>query len=73
VELERLCLAGDEDRARKVSDTIGAASAHGAGAAALARYVRRHALTPDWLGARDPAEHDRCRLHRSPTVGQRPQ
>ena len=50
--LERLCLAGDEDRARKLSDTIGAASAHGAGAAALARYVRRHALTPDWLGPR---------------------
>ena len=51
VELERLCLAGDEDRARKLSATIDAVSALGASAAALARYVRRHALAPDWLGA----------------------
>jgi NAD(P)-dependent dehydrogenase (short-subunit alcohol dehydrogenase family) len=50
VELERLCLDGDEDRARRLADRIGAALAHGASTAALARYVRRHALTPDWIG-----------------------
>jgi NAD(P)-dependent dehydrogenase (short-subunit alcohol dehydrogenase family) len=51
VELEQLCLAGDEDRARRLAEAIGAGSAHGASSAALARYVRRHALTPAWLGA----------------------
>ncbi len=49
--LERLCLAGDEDRARSLAESTGVASAHGASTAALARYVRRHALTPDWMGA----------------------
>ncbi len=50
VELERLCFAGDEGRARRLADATGAASAYGASTAALARYVRRHALTPDWIG-----------------------
>jgi NAD(P)-dependent dehydrogenase (short-subunit alcohol dehydrogenase family) len=51
LELERLCLRGDEDRARVLSGTIGTRSAHAATMAALARYVRRHALTSDWIGA----------------------
>ena len=51
VELERLCLAGHESRARKLADTIGPVAAHRASTAALARYVRRHALTPEWIGA----------------------
>jgi hypothetical protein len=50
VELERLCLAGDEDRARKLSDTIGAAWAHEAGAAALARYVFSQIAAPSQSG-----------------------
>ena len=51
VELERLCLVGHESRARTLADTIGAVAAHRASTAALARYVRRHALTPEWIGA----------------------
>lgn len=51
VELERLCLAGREGRARELADTIGTVRAHRASTAALARYVRRHALTPEWIGA----------------------
>jgi NAD(P)-dependent dehydrogenase (short-subunit alcohol dehydrogenase family) len=50
-ELERLCLRAEEDRARALSATIGTMSAHAASMAALARYVRRHALTPAWIGA----------------------
>jgi NAD(P)-dependent dehydrogenase (short-subunit alcohol dehydrogenase family) len=50
-ELERLCLTGHEDRARRLADTIDAICAHAASTAALARYVRHHALTPDWIGA----------------------
>jgi NAD(P)-dependent dehydrogenase (short-subunit alcohol dehydrogenase family) len=49
--LERLCLRGDEDHARKLADTIDTMSAHAASTAALAHYVRRHALTPDWIRA----------------------
>jgi hypothetical protein len=33
------------------ADTIGTVSALAASTAALARYVRRHALTPAWIGA----------------------
>ncbi len=51
VEVQRLCLLGDEGRARKLAEATGAAPAYGASTAALARYVRRHALTPDWIGA----------------------
>jgi NAD(P)-dependent dehydrogenase (short-subunit alcohol dehydrogenase family) len=51
VELEWLCLHGDEARARRLADTVGTVSALAASTAALARYVRRHALTPAWMGA----------------------
>ena len=51
VDLERLCFAGDEGRARRLAEATGVASAHGASTAALARYVRRRALTPGWIGA----------------------
>jgi len=51
IALARLCLDGVEDEARQLADRIGAELAYGAGAAALARYVRRHALTPEWIGA----------------------
>jgi NAD(P)-dependent dehydrogenase (short-subunit alcohol dehydrogenase family) len=50
-ELERLCFRGDEDGARCLANTIDAASALAASTAALARYVRRHALTSDWIRA----------------------
>jgi len=51
VALARLCLDGAENPARQLADRIGAELANGAGAAALARYVRCHALTSEWIGA----------------------
>lgn len=43
------CLAGDEEAARAAAtDGTGA---YGAAKLALARWVRRHAVTPDWIGA----------------------
>jgi hypothetical protein len=56
VELAHLCLDGAEDRARTLAHQIGAERASGAGAAALARYVRRHALTPEWSLDKDAPE-----------------
>jgi NAD(P)-dependent dehydrogenase (short-subunit alcohol dehydrogenase family) len=49
IALTEACLAGDEDAARAVAgDGIGA---YGATKLALARWVRRHAPTDDWIGA----------------------
>lgn len=49
VGLTSLCLAGDEAAARAgAGDGIGA---YGATKLALARWVRRHATTGDWIGA----------------------
>jgi NAD(P)-dependent dehydrogenase (short-subunit alcohol dehydrogenase family) len=49
-EIVDACLAGDEARARELAQ-----SAYGVGYAgsklALARWVRRNAVTPDWIGA----------------------
>ena len=50
-ELEHLCLAGAEDQARELADQLGATAAYGAAGAAVARYVRRHAMAPEWIGA----------------------
>jgi NAD(P)-dependent dehydrogenase (short-subunit alcohol dehydrogenase family) len=49
VALAEACLAGDEGAAQAVAgDGIGA---YGATKLALARWVRRHAPTPEWIGA----------------------
>jgi len=51
VELEQLCLAGAEARARELADRIGAMQSSAGSEAAVARYVRRHALNAEWSGA----------------------
>jgi NAD(P)-dependent dehydrogenase (short-subunit alcohol dehydrogenase family) len=43
------CLAGDEDAARDAAGP--GVGAYGASKLALARWVRRHAVTDDWIGA----------------------
>jgi NAD(P)-dependent dehydrogenase (short-subunit alcohol dehydrogenase family) len=45
------CLAGDEPLARERSDAAGAIQVYPATKAALARWVRRQAVTADWIGA----------------------
>ena len=50
VPLAEMCLAGDEDGARVLAGDD-AVSAYPATKLALARWVRRHATTPDWIGA----------------------
>jgi NAD(P)-dependent dehydrogenase (short-subunit alcohol dehydrogenase family) len=50
-ELERLCLVGDEDQARKLAGRIDEESGLAASRVALARYVRRRSFAPEWLGA----------------------
>ena len=44
------CLAGDEARARELS-TAGYATAYAGSKLALARWVRRNAVTSDWIGS----------------------
>lgn len=46
-----LCLAGDEAGARDAADTAGALATYPATKTAVARWVRRHAPTPEWAGA----------------------
>ena len=45
------CLAGDEAEARRVGDDEGSINAYPATKTAVARWVRRHAPTPEWIGA----------------------
>jgi NAD(P)-dependent dehydrogenase (short-subunit alcohol dehydrogenase family) len=49
LELVAACLSGDEDAARSVSGH--GVGAYGASKLALARWVRRQAVTPEWVGA----------------------
>ena len=44
------CLAGDEARARELA-AAGYAHGYAGSKLALARWVRRHAVTDDWIGA----------------------
>jgi len=46
-----LCLAGDEPGARVASDAAGALAVYPATKTAVARWCRRHATTPEWIGA----------------------
>jgi NAD(P)-dependent dehydrogenase (short-subunit alcohol dehydrogenase family) len=50
-ELVEACLSGDEELARKVADHGDSPTAYPATKTAVARWVRRHAPTPDWAGA----------------------
>jgi NAD(P)-dependent dehydrogenase (short-subunit alcohol dehydrogenase family) len=45
------CLAGDEDAARSRADASGSLAAYGATKTAVARWVRRHAVTSEWIGS----------------------
>lgn len=49
--LVEACLAGDEDEARAVADEGDSLTAYPASKVALARWVRRHAVTEEWVGA----------------------
>lgn len=45
------CLAGDEPAAKEVGDKVGSVAAYPATKMAIARWVRRQATGPDWVGA----------------------
>jgi NAD(P)-dependent dehydrogenase (short-subunit alcohol dehydrogenase family) len=45
------CLAGDEAAARRIAGSDAGQSIYGGSKLALARWVRRHATTPEWVGA----------------------
>lgn len=45
------CLAGDETRACELADAVASTSAYPASKIAVARWVRRHAPGPEWIGA----------------------
>ena len=44
------CASGDEERARSLGDAAGSFFAYPATKMAVARWVRRNAVTPDWVG-----------------------
>ncbi|MGA8725798.1 MAG: SDR family oxidoreductase [Acidimicrobiales bacterium] len=44
------CLAGDEKGARELADQAGSIATYPASKLAVARWVRRNAVTPDWIG-----------------------
>jgi len=44
------CVAGDEEAARTLGDVAGSFFAYPATKIAVARWVRRHAVAPDWIG-----------------------
>jgi NAD(P)-dependent dehydrogenase (short-subunit alcohol dehydrogenase family) len=50
-DLVETCLAGDEDGARRRADEAGALSVYPASKIAVARWVRRQAVTDGWIGA----------------------
>jgi NAD(P)-dependent dehydrogenase (short-subunit alcohol dehydrogenase family) len=50
-ELIDACLAGDETEARRIADALGSLLAYPASKVAVARWVRRNATRPEWIGA----------------------
>jgi NAD(P)-dependent dehydrogenase (short-subunit alcohol dehydrogenase family) len=50
-ELVEACLSGDETAAGEAGARAGPLAAYPATKTALARWVRRHATTPEWIGA----------------------
>ena len=51
LDLVEACSAGDEALARQLADKAGAMATYPATKMAIARWVRRQATTPDWIGA----------------------
>jgi NAD(P)-dependent dehydrogenase (short-subunit alcohol dehydrogenase family) len=51
LELVDACLAGDEVMARMVADEGDSLTAYPATKTAIARWIRRHASAPEWIGA----------------------
>jgi NAD(P)-dependent dehydrogenase (short-subunit alcohol dehydrogenase family) len=51
LELVDACLDGDETAARALADEGDSLSAYPATKTAIARWIRRHAPTPSWIGA----------------------
>jgi NAD(P)-dependent dehydrogenase (short-subunit alcohol dehydrogenase family) len=51
LDLVEACLAGDEAAAREIGDRVGSLAAYPATKTAIARWVRRHAPRPEWIGA----------------------
>jgi NAD(P)-dependent dehydrogenase (short-subunit alcohol dehydrogenase family) len=51
LDLVDACLAGDELAAGEIGDRVGSLAAYPATKMAIARWVRRHATGPDWIGA----------------------
>jgi NAD(P)-dependent dehydrogenase (short-subunit alcohol dehydrogenase family) len=50
-EVVQACLDGDEDRAKTLAEAAGAVATYPASKMAIARWVRRQAVTPEWAGA----------------------
>jgi len=50
-DLVDACVAGDETRARELGDAHGSILAYPASKIGIARFVRRHAPTDDWIGS----------------------
>lgn len=51
IELVDACLSGDETMARMVADESDSLTAYPATKTAIARWIRRHATAPEWIGA----------------------
>jgi NAD(P)-dependent dehydrogenase (short-subunit alcohol dehydrogenase family) len=51
LDLVDACLAGDELAAEEIGDRVGSLAAYPATKMAIARWIRRHATGPDWIGA----------------------
>jgi NAD(P)-dependent dehydrogenase (short-subunit alcohol dehydrogenase family) len=51
LDLVDACLAGDELAAKEIGDRVGSVAAYPATKMAIARWVRRQATNPDWVGA----------------------
>jgi len=51
LDLVEACLAGDEPRAKEIGDEVGSLAAYPATKMAIARWIRRHATQPSWVGA----------------------
>jgi NAD(P)-dependent dehydrogenase (short-subunit alcohol dehydrogenase family) len=51
LELVDACLSGDEAMARMVADEGDSLTAYPATKTAIARWIRRHAAAPEWIGA----------------------
>ncbi|MBW2497902.1 MAG: SDR family oxidoreductase [Deltaproteobacteria bacterium] len=50
LELVEACLEGDEEKARAIGDEIGSIRAYPSTKTALARWIRRHAPSDEWIG-----------------------